>query len=48
MLSSWDMAPSPSQKKMLPGRRVSSTCLIFGSTVLGVPEMMLYLLICSS
>ncbi len=37
--SSWVMAPSPSQKKMLPGRKYSRTCRILGSTVLGVPEM---------
>src|SRR6185312_4544426 len=48
MASSWFMAPSPSQKKMLPGRRYSSTCRIFGITVLGVPVMMLILSIWSS
>ena len=46
--SSWFIAPSPSQKKIEPGRSVSRTCLIFGSTVLGVPEMIEYLLTCSS
>ena len=40
MESSWVIAPSPSQKKTLPGRRYSSTWRILGMTVLGVPEMM--------
>ena len=40
MASSWSMAPSPSQKKMLPGRRYSSTWRTFGMTVFGVPVMM--------
>ena len=38
--SSWDMAPSPSQKKTLPGLKYSRTSLILGMTVLGVPVMM--------
>src|SRR5882724_11829328 len=37
--SSCVMAPSPSQKKMLPGRMYSRTCRILGRTVFGVPEM---------
>ena len=37
----WSIAPSPSQKKIEPGRRYSSTCRTFGITVFGVPVMML-------
>ena len=35
--SSWSIAPSPSQKKIVPGRSVSSTVRILGRTVFGVP-----------
>src|SRR5207247_1221552 len=40
MASSWSMAPSPSQKKMLPGRRYSSTWRTFGITVFGVRQLL--------
>ena len=44
MASSWSMSPSPSQKQIMPGRRYSRTCRIFGSTVFGVPVTIAYLL----
>ena len=37
--SSWVMAPSPSQKKIAPGRSVSRTWRTLGITLSGVPVM---------
>ena len=48
MESSWVIEPSPSQKKMLPGRRYSNTWRILGSTVFGVPVIMVWSATCSS
>ena len=39
--SSWLIEPSPSQKKICPGRRVSSTWRTLGRTVFGVPVMII-------